>query len=204
MFLFDKKKILYLSQNMKRKLPQWLLDATNNNNDSINKKTEQTEPAQHSNPKKAESDQIQPNGKITVVPLSNLLSQSRCVQVNCPSGVRVNGSDRTSEDTEMNVEMRTAESTSTGNMPLPLVIKTEIDQIAPSPSNAPNEQPQVVVKQEIKDEPVDTATSNTTPTSSTSTLSRRTPTSPTPTLIAKIENVKPERRSCNYGIKCFR
>lgn len=194
---------------MKRKLPQWLLDATNNNakrpnspesirkssNDShnnIDSNSKQTKPEQHSNQSNAESDQIQRNGTVTVVPLANLLSPVECgVPVNDPRS-----SIHPSKDTAMNDEMRTTESNSKGIMPLPLVIKTEtIDQIEPSASNVQNEQQPVVVKQEIKDEPVDPETSTTIPPTTTVTP---------PTLVPKIENVKPERRSCNYGIKCFR
>lgn len=208
---------------MKRKLPQWLLDATNNNvkrpnspgsirkssnesQNNIDSNSNQTKPEQHSNQSNAESDQIQRNGTVTLVPLANLLSP-------VGGGVQVNGprsSIHTSENTAMNDEMRTTESNSKGIMPLPLVIKTEtIDQIEPSASNVQNEQQPVVVKQEIKDEPVDPETSTTTPPTSTVTPLTTTVTPPTttvtpPTLVPKIENVKPERRSCNYGIKCFR
>jgi len=143
---------------MKRKLPQWLLDAT-----------------------------IRNNGTITVVPLTSLLSPSR-------GGVQINDTSNSipiSNSRATNDEIRTTESTSIAA--LPVAIKTErIHPIEPSTSTVSNEQPQVVVKQEIKDEPVDIATSTTT-------------TPPTiPALVPKIEDVKPERRSCNYGIKCFR
>lgn len=189
---------------MKRKLPQWLLDATNNNDkspkqnptESIRKnsneshnhdvhiqtaRTRQTEPDQHSN-------QIHPNRTISVVPLANLQAPSRCdAPINTTSS---SNSIHTPEDTEMCDELRPTEPTSTEIVPV--IIKTEpVDQIVPIASSASNEQRPVVVKQEIKDEPVDTATST------ASTL-------PAPTLVPNVAKVKPERRSCNYGIKCFR
>lgn len=206
---------------MKRKLPQWLLDATNNNAKSPKRNSPETirtnsndiaEPEEHSNPINAESLQIQKNGTISVVPLENLLSQSRC-------GAKTNDSGRSLHAPNYTEELQTTGSTSLGiGMGTLLeVIKTEkIDQIEPDTSSSsnerqyvavkqeinapvhtdtassttrtPNEIQPVVIKPEIKDEPVDAATSTTT----------------IPTIVPKIQNVTPVRRSCNYGVKCFR
>ncbi|KAG4078600.1 hypothetical protein HA402_003247 [Bradysia odoriphaga] len=180
---------------MKRKLPQWLLDATNNNDkiakpnptESIQKPSNDISPDIDNQPEphpvsvNAQSEQIKPsNSTIGIVPLANLLSPSR-------GGIQVSESHR---NVSNEPELRTADSTSTESesvvMPVPVVVKTEApDANEPTASNATDEQ-QVVVKQEIKDEPVDTALT------------------PAPTLVPKIEDVKPERQSCNYGIKCFR
>lgn len=202
---------------MKRKLPQWLLDATNNNAKSPKENSPQTirtnsngsdnVQTTDSEPLNDESDQIQKNGTISVVPLANLLSQSRC-------GAQTNDSGESLHTANNTEEMHTAGLTTIGT--LPVVIKTEkIDPVEPDTSNSlnelpqfavkqklnepvgaldtassttttPNERQQVTVKQEIKDElvdAVDTAVSTTT----------------APTIVPT-----PVRSSCNYGIKCFR
>lgn len=185
---------------MKRKLPQWLLDATNNNqknpkpnpteskrkhsNESHNDISLDTDnqPAQHSI-----SEQQPSNGTIAIVPLANLLSPSR-------GGNQISESHR---NVSNETELRPADSTSMelgiGSGVVPVVIKTETPEAnEPTASSATDEQ-QAVVKQEIKDEPIDTTTSSST-----------VPAPPSVTLVPKVEDVKPERRSCNYGIKCFR
>lgn len=198
----------------KRKLPQWLLDATDKNNvknskpnpsetirQNSNECQNNGEPEQHSNQRNGHSDQAQNNGSISVVPLENLLLPSR-------GGVQIlssNFSIQTTNNTDVNDVMRLTESTSTdfGTATFPVVIKTEnIDSMDQSTSSVTNEQLEVVVKQEIKDEAIDidTPTASSTTTSTASSISHSAPT----TLIPKTENVKPERRSCNYGIKCFR
>lgn len=187
---------------MKRKLPQWLLDATNNNDkstkpnqrESIRKNSNEThndispdienpspeQDSTHSN--SVDQPEHRPsNGTIAVVPLANLLLPSR-------GGIPVNESNRNNDSNE--TELRTGDSTSTesGIGVTPVVVKTETpDPNEPTASNATDDQ-QVVVKQEIKDEPMDTASSVAMP----------------PPVVPKVEDVKPERRSCNYGVKCYR
>lgn len=188
---------------MKRKLPQWLLDATNNNqknpkpNPTESKRKHSNEshndisldidnqPAEHSISN--QSVQQPSNGTIAIVPLANLLSPSR-------GGNQISESIRNlSDDTELRPADSTSMESETEPGVLPVVIKTETPESnEPTASSATDEQ-QAVVKQEIKDEPIDT-------TASSSTV----PAPPSVTLVPKVEDVKPERRSCNYGIKCFR
>lgn len=193
---------------MKRKLPQWLLDLTNNNdkrlntnsptttrktsktseisNDNCNKENDRTE-QRNFNSRSGESNQV-PKGTINIVPIANLLSPSRC-------GVPVIDSSIRNTNEEMNERIQQTESSTNleiSTNALQPVIKTEkIDDIEPSTSNlngitVNNDNP-ITIKQEIKDEPEDTASN-------------------VPTVNVKVESVEVqrERPSCNYGIKCFR
>lgn len=182
---------------MKRKLPQWLIDATSqkrntqtnlvasDNNDSNSNNT-QFVPEQHSNSTNAESDHVQSNGRINVVPLANLLTLPR-------SDIEANNSNIHVTNNMEIEDIVTTGSTAIGTATLPVVIKTEqIDQTEPGSSSVSNVQ-LPLVKQEIKDEPVDSSTS-------TASSTAVPPTMPVP----KVTDVKPERRSCNYGIKCYR
>lgn len=167
---------------MKRKLPQWLLDATNNNNSQATSKrnSNESQNIDTNNFCIAKPEQnfrstngIQTNGTISVVPLANLQSSY----------------DDQSNDPSRNIPTSNNVETTT----LPVAVKLEkIDPTESSTTDVSNERQEVVVKEEIKDEPMDTASTVTS--------------SPTSSAISipKIESVKPERRSCNYGIKCFR
>lgn len=180
---------------MKRKLPQWLLDVTNhkdkivkpntpqsnqsfNNNNTSN--TENNQSDLHSNSVDAQSVNV---GTIAVVPLANLMSPSR-------EGVQTNQSNTSDVMDTGSTTVIQPTATTINGVPLPVQIKTEkVDSVDASGPSATSD-PQIVVKTEIKDEPVDTATSS----------AANVP----PTVAPKVVNVKPERRSCNYGIKCFR
>lgn len=208
LFSFEASFETYNLLIMKRKLPQWLLDATNNNDKNVNTKSPsirktrkppnrndncniENDRSEHvSSPREGETDLVT-NGTINIVPISKLLSPSRNGVPKIDSNIHISDTG-----VEMNDQIQgTHSSLVTSTNELQTVIKTEkIDEVEPSTSNlngtSANDQP-VVIKQEIKDEPADqtadTATS-------------------VPSINVKVESVvvKPERRSCNFGIKCFR
>lgn len=217
---------------MKRKLPQWLLDATNNekskkpnslpsalscsksvthNGDYNN---ENIEPEQDiSNPRNIESNQVQNNGSIKIVPLANLLLPSH-------GGVIVHDSNQSIHTSDTSIEMRDQISQTQSNLEIPsnelqsvtvpsisnlqdssannqleVVIKTEIKD------DPEDEEPQVVVKQEIKEEPANYQPEVV--------VKQEIKNEPAATAVSSnpvVQNVgaKTQRLSCNYGIKCFR
>jgi len=211
---------------MKRKLPQWLLDATNGDrSNKISQSTqncsnsvtesrnadynnENIEPNQNDSiPNPAESDQIRNNGTIKIVPLANLLSPSR-------GGIQTSDSNK---DVHISAVISTTQSTSNSEIPTTELHSVNGINDEPSTSNSNESSANaVIIKTEVKQEPTDSSATVSDPAQGSLQNEikkeiKKEPenTSNTPATTATLNTVNnaavtTQRESCNYGIKCFR